>query len=219
MKWPGTRPARQAPFYVDTPAGLLAADGTHYRTTEPLLRDYAGDVVEAVGLATLLRQAGVWLRSPQALAVLFLPALLVVMPWWAALGTAVLLWALWSAGAPGVVLPGLVAPLRVLEHPVTQGLVYVGVLSAFAAGGRIDAVWAGVAGFVAFRLGVVERVLGPVVESMQEALHPLPAADQTLRSLIVRHALRRGIALDGMEAIEAKVRAFWRRGDSFRRKK
>lgn len=219
MKWPGTRPVRDAPFYVDTPAGLLAADGTHYHTTEPLLRDYADEVVEAVGLGTLLRQAGVWLRSPQTLAVLFLPALLVVMPWWAALGTALLLWALWSAGAPGVVLPGLMGALRVLEHPVTQGLVYVGVLSAFAASGQIAAVWTGVAGFVAFRLGLVDRVLGPVVRAMQQALHPLPAPDQTLRSLIVRHALRRGITLDGMGAIEDSVRAFWRRGDSFRRKK
>ena len=213
MRLPGSRrPARSAPFYVDTPAGLLAADGTHYHTTEPLLREYAGEVIEAVGLESLLRRAGIWLRSPQTLAVLFLPALLVVMPWWAALGTSVLLYALWSAGAPGVVAAGLAGPLRVLEHPVTQGLVYVGVLSAFAASGRTDAVWAGVAGFVAFRLGLVGVPLRPVVGAMQAALYPLPAADQTLRGLIVREALRRGITLDGMDAIEARVRDFWRRG-------
>ena len=212
MRWPGSRPRREAPFYVDTPAGLLAADGTHYRTTEPLLRGYAGPVVEAVGTGALLKRAGVWLRSPQALAILFLPALLVVMPWWAALGTSVLLYALGSAGAPGVVVPGLIGPLRVLEHPVTQGLVYVGALSAFAAQGQIAAVWTGIAGFVAFRLGLVERVLRPVVQAIQQALYPLPAPDQTLRSLIVREALRRGVTLDGMDAIEDRVRAFWRKG-------
>ncbi len=212
MKWPGSRPVRDAPFYVDTPAGLLAADGTHYRTTEPLLRDYAGDVVDAVGLGVLLRQAGVWLRSPQTLATLFLPALLLVMPWWAAAGVALLLYALWSAAAPGLVAPGMVATLRVLEHPVAQGLLYVGVLSAFAAAGRTDAVWAGVAGFVALRLGAVAAVLRPLVAPMQEALYPLPAADQTLRSLIVREALRRGITLAGMGRVEERVREFWRRG-------
>ena len=211
MRWPGSRPVRQAPFYVDTPAGLLAADGTHYRTTEPLLREYAGDVVDAVGLDVLLRRSGVWLRSPQTLAALFLPALLVVMPWWAAAGVAVLLYALWSAAAPGFVAPGLAAPLRVLEHPVAQGLLYVGALSAFAAAGRYDAVWTGVAGFVALRLGAVAAVLRPVVEPMQAALYPLPAPDQTLRSLIVREALRRGITLAGMDTIEERVREFWRR--------
>ena len=212
MKWPGARPARDVPFYVDTPAGLLAADGVHYRTTEPLLREYAPGVVEAVGVGTLLQRAGVWLRSPQTLAALFLPALLLVMPWWAAAGTALLLYALWSAAAPGFVAPGLAGPLRVLEHPVTQGLVYVGALSAFAAAGRYDAVWTGMAGFVALRLGAVAAALGPVVGPMQEALYPLPAPDQTLRSLIVREALRRGVSLEGMDAIERRVREFWRRG-------
>ena len=212
MRWPGSRPARDAPFYVDTPAGLLAADGTHYRTTEPLLRDYAGRVVEAVGLDALLRRAGIWLRSPQTLATLFLPVLLFVMPWWAAAGVAILLYALWSAAAPGFVAPSLVGALRVLEHPVAQGLLYVGVLSAFASAGRTDAVWTGVAGFVVLRLGVVAAALRPVVVPMQEALYPLPAADQTLRSLIVREALRRGITLSGMERVEERVREFWRRG-------
>ena len=83
MTWPWSRPARQAPAYVDTPAGLLSADGTHYRTTEPLLREYAGPVVEAVGLGTLLQRAGVWLRSPQTITTLLLPVLLlmpVVLP-------------------------------------------------------------------------------------------------------------------------------------------
>lgn len=212
MSRPGPRPARDAPFYVDTPAGLLAADGTHYRTTEPLLREYAGGVVEAVGVGPLLRRAGVWLRSPQTVAVLFLPALLVVMPWWAAAGVALLLYALWAAAAPGFVAPGLIGALRVLEHPVAQGLLYVGALSAFAAAGRYDAVWTGVGGFVAFRLGAVAAALRPVVGPMQAALYPLPAADQTLRGLIVREALRRGVTLSGMDAIEDRVREFWRRG-------
>ena len=212
MRWPGSRPVREAPFYVDTPAGLLAADGTHYRTTEPLLREYAGEVVDAVGVGPLLRAAGVWLRSPQTLAALFLPALLLVMPWWGAAGTALLLYALWSAAAPGFVSPALAGPLRVLEHPVAQGLIYVGVLSAFAAAGRYGAVWTGVAGFVALRLGAVGAALGPVVGPMQEALYPLPAPDQTLRSLIVREALRRGVTLSGMERVEERVREFWRKG-------
>ncbi len=212
MTWPWSRAPRVAPPYVDTVAGLLAADGTHYRTTEPLLREYAGPVLDAVGLGTLLERAGVWLRSPQTLAALFLPALLLVLPWWAAAGVAVLLYALWAAAAPGFVVPGAIGTLRVLEHPVVQGLVYVGVLSAFAAAGHLAAMWTGVAGFVALRLGVVATALGPIVRPIQHALHPLPAADQTLRGLIVREALRRGISLPGIDAIETRVREFWKRG-------
>ncbi|WP_412070179.1 hypothetical protein [Rubrivirga sp. IMCC43871] len=212
MKLPWTRPARETPAYVDTRAGLLAADGTRYRTTEPLLRDYAGPVVEAVGLGTLLARAGVWLRSPVTLAALALPVLLALLPWWTAAGLTMVLFALWAAAAPGIVAPGLIGTLRVLEHPVVQGLLYVVVLSAFANAGQFAAVWTGVAGFIALRLGLVSILLGPIVDPIQQMWYPLPPADQTLRSLIVREALRRGVNLAGMEAIEDRVRAFWRRG-------
>ena len=205
------RPARETPDYVDTPAGLLSADGTHYRTTEPLLREYAGPVVEAVGLGALLKSAGVWLRSAQTLAVVLLPALLWVLPWWAAAGVALVLYALWAAVAPGIASPAPVPVFRVLENPIVQGVLYVGVLSAFAASGRFGAVWTGVAGFVAFRLGLAGVALRPVVEPIRRSLHPLPPADQTLRTLIVRAALKRGQTLPGIDAIEDRVRQFWRR--------
>ena len=205
------RAARGGPDYVDTPAGLLAADGTHYRTTEPLLRDYAGPVGEAVGLGPLLLRAGVWLRSPRTLAVLALPLLLLVLPWWAAAGVALVLYALWAAVAPGVVVPALIRALRVLESPLVQGALYVVVLSVFAEAGRFAALWTGVAGFVALRLGLVEAALRPVVGAIRASLHPLPPADQTLRTLIVREALRRGVPLPGIGAIEERVRQFWRR--------
>ena len=60
--------------------------------------------------------------------------------------------------------------------------------------------------------GKVAAVLGPVIRPIQQTLHPLPPADQTLRALIVREALLRGVSLPGIDAIEAKVRDFWKRG-------
>lgn len=209
MTWPWSRPVREVPAYIDTPGGIVSADGTRYHTTEPLLRDYAGPVLDAVGLATLIRQAGVWLRTPQTLAVVMLPALLLALPWWWAAGLALILYALWTVGAPGLVLPRLVGVARVLEHPVAQGLLYVGVLSGLAAAGRFGAVWTGVAGFVAFRLGLVEAVLRPVLRPALRELYALPPADQTLRGFIVRAALRMGVTLPGVEPIEARVRKFW----------
>ena len=211
MTLPWTR-ADRAIDYVDTRAGLLAADGTRYRTTEPLLRDYAGPVVEAVGVGALLERAGVWLRSPVTLAALALPALLAVAPWWTAAGVTLVLFALWAAAAPGLVVPALVGPVRVLSQPVVQGVLYIGVLSLFANAGQFAAVWTGVAGFVLLRLGAVGVLLGPVVRPIQEMWYPLPPPDQTLRSLIVREALRRGVTLAGMQPIEDRVRAFWRKG-------
>ena len=212
MTWPWSRPAREVPAYVDTPAGLVAADGTRYHTTEPLLRDYAEPVLDAVGLAALVERAGVWLRTPQTLAVVALPALLAVVEWWWAGALALVLYVLWTVGAPGVVIPWLGGVARVLGHPVVQGLLYVGALSAFAAAGRYGAVWMGIAGFVGFRLGLVQAVLAPVLRPALRELYALPPADQTLRGVILREALRLGVRLPGVEPIEARVREFWRRG-------
>ena len=206
------RPPRPgAPAYVDTPAGIVSADGTHYHTTEPLLRGYAGPVVEAVGMGPLLRRAGAWVRSPRTLAVLALPALLAVLPWWVAAGMALVLYALWSALAPGTLFLSLARAMPVLESAAVQALVFIAALSAFAAAGRFDAVWTGLAGFAAFRLGAVEAAFRPVVGAMQRQFYRLPPADQTLRLLLVREALRRGVSLEGFDAIEDRVRAFWRR--------
>ena len=213
MRWPWSRPAREAPAYVDTPAGIVSADGTRFRTTEPLLREYAGGVVDAVGLDVLVRQTGVWLRSPQTLAVWVLPALLAVVPWWFALALALALYASWTVAAPGLALPGLARVAAVLEHPVLQGLVYVGALSAFAAAGAFAAVWTGVAGFVALRLGLVGAGVRPALASVLDALYPLPPADQTLRAFLIREGLRRGVTLPGVGEVERRVRNFWGRGE------
>ena len=212
MRWPWYRPAREAPAYVDTPAGLVSADGTRFRTTEPLLREYAGAVLDAVGLDVLVRRTGVWLRSPQTLAVWVLPALLAVVPWWFALALALALYTSWTVAAPGLALPGLARVAAVLEHPVLQGLVYVGVLSAFAAAGAFAALWTGIAGFVALRLGLVAAAVRPALAGVLDALYPLPPADQTLRAFIIREGLRRGVTLPGVGEVERRVRNFWGRG-------
>ena len=204
VRWPWSRPAREAPAYVDTPAGLVSADGTRFRTTEPLLREYAGAVLDAVGLDVLVRRTGVWLRSPQTLAVWVLPALLAVVPWWFALALALALYTSWTVAAPGLALPGLARVAAVLEHPVLQGLVYVGVLSAFAAAGAFAALWTGIAG--------VRRPSGsgsspppsrPALAGVLDALYPLPPADQTLRAFIIREGLRRGVTLPGVGEVRA----------------
>ena len=197
--------------YIDSPAGLYAADGTEYRTTEALLRGYAEPVVEAVGLGVLLGRAGAWLRSPKTVSVLALPAFLAVLNPFVALALAVLLFAAWSVAAPGLVSRRLARVAVVAEGAAVQGLVTIVALSWFAMRGEMGAVWVGVLGFVAFRLGLVEAALRPVVAAARARLYPLPAPDQTLRALLVRHALARGVALEGMGEIERSVRSFWRR--------
>ena len=212
MKLPFSRPPRETPVYADTPLGIVSAGGLRFRTTEPLLRDYAGGVLDAVGLDVLIRRTETWVRSPQTATALALPLALAVMPWPAAVAVALLVYALWTLAAPSLASPRMARLFGVLEHPVLQGLLYVGVLSAFAARGETAAALVGTLGFVALRLGAVGAVMGRLLAPVTDRIFALPVPDQTLRALIVREAFGRGIELDEIGEISRRVQSFWRRG-------
>ena len=197
--------------YADTPLGLVSAGGLRFRTTEPLLRDYAGGVLDAVGLDVLVRRTETWVDSPRTAATLALPLALALAPWWAAVAVALLVYALWTLAAPSLASPRMARLFAWLEHPAVQGLLYIGVMSAFAARGDTAAALTGLLGFVALRLGAVGAVVGRALRPVTDRIFALPVPDQTLRALIVREAFARGIELDELGEISRRVQSFWRR--------
>jgi hypothetical protein len=211
MRLPWQRLAREHPAFFELRSGIVGAGGTRFRTTEALLREYAAPVLDAVGLGELVRQAELWVRSPVVIGVFSLALALAAFPWWAAMLAAFLALALWGVVAPSLATTRGSGLLRVLDHPIVQAIAYVVTLSALASQGNVSAVWSGLAGFIALRLGLVGIALAPALERVHAAMYPLPLADQTLRSLILRSAIRRGIALPGMAEMEARARSFWRR--------
>jgi len=211
MTWPWSRPAREVPAYIDTPAGILSAGGVRYSTTKALLDDYAKPVFAKVPLERLLVLAEAWQSSPPAVAGLVLLLLLVVSSWPIALAAAILVYGTWAVASPGMATPTGANALRWIGHPVVQGLLFIGGLSALAASGQMAETWTGIAGFIALRLGGAQALLKPVIAPIQDRLYALPIPDQTLRSVIFRTAVKRGVRLDGMAEIESKVRSFWNR--------
>ncbi len=215
---PDSRPARaDVPAYVDTPAGLYSAGGVHYHTTERLLREFAGDVPRHVPLATLVGAADAWTEAPRVAAALaLLVGLLALSPSWA-VALALAMWLAAALTAPGVATPVLAPALRVASGAAAQGLSFAVVLSVLAAQGRYAAVWTGLAGFLLLRVGVVDRLLRLLAAPALAQLYSLPPADQTLRALVVRAAIRHGVSLPATAAMEQRVRAFWKRdGDGGR---
>lgn len=187
----------------------MTASGTHFRTTEALLTDFAGPVFDAEPLDRLVRRAEVWLRSPATLALWVLLGLLLVMPSWAASLLALAVYLGGAMIAPSALSRPLGSVLSVLERPLVQGVVFVVVLSGLGLVGDVAAVLVGLIAFVGFRLGVLQRVLRPVTEALQARLYPLPAPDQTLRAVIVRSALHHRVALPELEKLEASARKAW----------
>ncbi|CAM3424971.1 hypothetical protein GGP80_002224 [Salinibacter ruber] len=191
--------------YVDTPYGLLTEGGRWYHVTESDVEEYAGAVLNHVPLAQLLRWADTWVDSARTVTVWALPLMLWGLPVGWAVGGALTLFVAWALLSPS--LPSLLAVRAVsaLDHVLAQALYYVVAMSAVAAAEMYAALGAGLLGFVLLRWGVLEWAAGYVVRPLRRALYPLPVADQVLRGLIVRVALKHRLSLPQVDDITKDI--------------
>jgi hypothetical protein len=67
------------------------------------------------------------------------------------------------------------------------------------------AVGVGLGGFVLLRWGVLEWASGYLIRPLRRALYPLPVADQVLRGLIVRVALKHRLSLPQVDDITEDI--------------
>lgn len=197
--------AGSAASYIDTAHGLFTASGRRFHVTEDALRDYAGEVLDAVSLERLLAWVDTWLRSPATVALWGLLAFLLVLPpLWAGLA-AIALYGTWAVLSPSVPSVALARAFGWMQHAVAQGLGYAAGLSVLAAQGQYAAVGAGLAAFVLVRWGVVAWALDGLVRPLQRALYTLPLPDQVLRGFIHRIALSRRLSVPQIDEMTKDV--------------
>jgi len=191
--------------YIDTPYGLLTEGGRWYHVREKDVEEYAGTVLDHVPLEQLLRWADTWVDSARTVTVWALPLMLWGLPVEWAVGGALTLFVAWALLSPA--LPSLLAVRAVsaLDHVLAQALYYVVAMSAVAAAEMYGALGAGLVGFVLLRWGVLEWAIGYVVRPLRRALYPLPVADQVLRGLIVRVALKHRLSLPQVDDITRDI--------------
>ncbi|OZC03459.1 hypothetical protein BSZ36_10990 [Rubricoccus marinus] len=158
-----------------------------------------------------MTRAEAWLDAPRTLAIATLPVWLFVLPWPLALVATLLTYVLWALAAPALASRLAVRLVQALAHPMVQAAILLVALSLLARTGRYDAVWAGLGAFVVLRLGLLARVLDPLLARANARLYPLPVPDQVLRAFLVRGALKHGIALPSLGEIDASVRETWKR--------
>ena len=194
-----------SPPYVDTPYGILTEGGRWYHVTEDDVQHYAGAVLEHVPLEQLLRWADTWVDSARPVALWSLPVLLWGLPVaWAAGGTLALFLG-WALLSPALPIPLAVRVVSVLDSVLAQSLYYVLTMSVFAAAEMYGALGVGLGGFVLFRWGVLEWAAGHAVRPLRRMLYPLPVADQVLRALIVRVALKHRLSLPQVDDITKDI--------------
>lgn len=203
------RSASDMRSYVETPHGLFTADGIWFHTTVAGLRDFAPDVVDGIGVDRLVVHASAWTRVPTHAAVWVLLLTLLVASSLQAVLAGLVTHIFLSIWGPLLVRPGGARLAVWLGLPLVQGLAYVGVLSALAAGGHLGAVGAGLAGFVLLRWGIVDRLVRPLVRHAPGMARTLPAPDRTLRNLIIRYAMKMGRNTGEVDQMERRMLEIW----------
>jgi hypothetical protein len=198
-----------SPIYVDTPYGLLTAAGRWYHVPEAELREYAGEVLDHVGLEDLVRWADEWVDSPRTVTLWVLPFFLWALPASWAGGAAVLLYVGWALASPAFPFVGAARALSVLSNPFVQGGYYALALSALALNGQMRAVAVGLGAFVLFRWGIVQWAGRRGLRALHRRVYPLPVTDQVLRGLIVRAALKYRVSVPQVDALTSDILENW----------
>ncbi|NNE69909.1 MAG: hypothetical protein HKN29_06040 [Rhodothermales bacterium] len=200
-----SRKGEKPPAFVDLPNGIFTLQGVWFHTRVEDLRQFCGDLLKHVSLEKLLADAAAWLRSPATFALwVFLLGVMLRSPVTAVVA-GVTGYIGWGVLSPGLVLRPLVALARVLQHPIVVGAAYVLGLSWLSSGGQTVGVVAGLLWFILVRWGVVEKILSPAVSHLRKRLYRLPAPDQILRGLIIRHALAHRVSVGDLDAMERRI--------------
>ncbi len=209
------RQAADGVDYIDSPTGIVTAAGTHFKTTEKLLQEFAAPVFAHEPLSRLISKTEVWAQSPVTVSLWALPILLLLLPVWVAATIALFLFGLWRIFSPSVPVRAGITVLAILQKPAVQGVFYVVALTALGWSGRTPAVLVGLAGFISLRFGLIDVLLKPILAPALDRLYALPVPDQVLRAVIIRAALRHSVLLAGFSGLEESARAAW----NVRRKK
>lgn len=198
--------------YVELPTGLFTAGGLWFHTTEASLREFAGPVIDRVGIEALLSQSGIWYRSADPATAFFFLVMLVLVPPLQAASLAVIFYLIWDALLSQFVFPSVIRFTGRLSSPFIQGLAYLVVLSRLGTLGHPYAVLAGLVGFVLIRWGVIRSIAGRISRRFGGSKNAIPRTDRILRSLIIQYALSLGITLPSTESYERRVLEIWNRG-------
>jgi hypothetical protein len=195
--------------FVSAPGGIFLETGTWFAIKEDALRTYAKGVLKHFTLESLLADADVWLRSPRTYALTALPLLLLVFPVWLAAVLALAFYGTWYVIGPSLVNYPMLAITRYFDTVAFQAIYYVFVLSVIAGQGYMAAVWVGLAGFILFRWGIIERVMDRLLAPAVRSVYSLPLPDQVLRGVIIRRAIGLKVQLPQFGDMERSIRDRW----------
>ncbi len=188
--------------FVDTPRGIFAANGLWFRTTVDLLKEFAGEVLEKESINSLIEKSLVIYQSPKSVGLWSLLAGLLISPPWIAVAISLLAFLGWSIVRRSIGGDLACKFLRLLDNVGFQALGFTAGLSWLAFWPDMAKVAVGLIGFICYRWNVIDSIMKPLLKKSSAGLG---VADQILRSVIVRSAIKHQVSLDFISSMESRL--------------
>ena len=188
--------------FVETRTGIFTSSGNWFYTTSDAIEKFAPGLLRSVTLETLIDEAELWVRSSDAVAILFLIVSIHVFP----LGIAVLLtpviFLLWHLNRSALTGPVNSAIIRYLLHDAVVFIAAVASISLAGMYGDTTSAVVSIFIFLMLRFGWLRKISDLALE--RNTTH-ISFNDRILKMLIIKYALKMNLHVDQIQKMEKEI--------------
>lgn len=193
--------SKQAPEYIETPAGIFTTGGNWFRTNEKMLKSYAGKLLEIHPLATLIKKSESWIRSTDTIGIVLAMLLLFLLDLWAAVIFTLLLAFLWHHYRPAMISIPLTKIISNIDHDFMVVLIALIPLSYFGMEGFYEKLMAGLIFFIIFKFGWFRNLS----DKFAAGTNRIHVNDRILNMVLIRYAIKEDILPPSIEQMERDI--------------
>jgi hypothetical protein len=201
--------------FVETPLGVFTVNGNWFYTNSDEIEKIAPGLLVNVDFSGLLKEAEIWVRSSDAVAILFFMISLQFLPGYvAALLSVVFLFA-WHLTKSALISPISTKIVQLFSWDplvilfAVASISYMGILGQYA-----DVVY-GLLFFVLFRFSWLRKMFDSFYERYSKEI---TLNDRTLKMVVVRSAMTNQVQIPEIQRMESRIKELMRKRKGSRKR-
>ncbi|MCC5925132.1 MAG: hypothetical protein JJU41_01110 [Bacteroidetes bacterium] len=201
--------------FVETPLGVFTVNGNWFYTNSDEIQKFAPGLLTRVEFSELIRDAEVWVRSSDAMTIIFFMAILLLMPGYSAALLAVAFLLLWHLAKSAFVSAGATKFIRALTWDPLVILLAVASISYMGIEEQYTDVVYGLLFFILFRFGWLRKMFDSFYErySKQISLN-----DRVLKMVVIKSAMSNNINVPELQRMESRIKELMRKRRGVRKR-
>jgi len=194
--------------YVETPLGIFTAQGSWFYTNSEQIEKFAPGLLQKISVKELINDAGMWVRSSDAVSVWVLVAGLQLLPGYAAAVASVVTLLLWHLTKSAFISKISTFALKILTWEPLVVLAAVASISYAGISQNYSGVGYGLLFFILFRFGWIRRGFDSFYERYSGNIS---LNDRVMKMLIVQYAMQYSIPVTQLASMEEHIKSLMRK--------